>query len=149
MIWDKISWQILDIVISWYGMCCFSGWKGFITVKWCVFVNFPDCSCCSFVYLYPLIHIADDYLSKNVIGFVFCEITNSHSYNTVVVLRYLFKNIVIFTYFITLAAPTPWNTQKLSVTTYMINNCWYEPTWNFAIVVGFSAPSPRPKSEWL
>ncbi len=64
-------------------------------------------------YLYPLIHITDDYLSKNVIGLIFCEITNSHFYNTVSVSRYLVKNIVIFTHFITLAAPTPWKVQQV------------------------------------
>ncbi len=65
-----------------------------------------DCSHCSFIYLYPRIHITDDY-SKNVIGLIFCEITNSHPYNTVSVSRHLVKNIVIFTHFITVAAPTP------------------------------------------
>ncbi len=36
----------------------------------------------------------------------FCEITNSHLYNTVSVLRYLVKNIVIFAHFITLECTT-------------------------------------------
>ncbi len=40
-------------------------------------------------------------------GLLFCEITNSHPYNTVSVSRYLVKNIVILTHFITLATPTP------------------------------------------
>ncbi len=39
---------------------------------------------------------------KNVIGLIFCEITNSHPYNTVSALRYL-----VFMHFITLAALIP------------------------------------------
>ncbi len=34
---------------------------------------------------------------------------------------------------------------KSSVTTYMINNDRYRPTWNFTIMIGFSAISPRPR----
>ncbi len=63
----------------------------FITVMWCVFVNLSNCSCCSFIYLYPLIRITEDYLSINVTGSLFCEITNSHPYNTVSVWRHLVK----------------------------------------------------------
>ncbi len=44
---------------------------------------------------------------KNYMGLIFCEIINSHTYSTVLVLRHLVKNIVIFTHFITLAPPTP------------------------------------------
>ncbi len=51
-------------------------------------------------------HITDGYLSKNVIGLIFCEITNSRPYSIVSVLWYLVKNNV-FAHVITLAAPTP------------------------------------------
>ncbi len=44
---------------------------------------------------------------KNVTGFIFCELTNSHPYNTVSEMRYLVKNIAVFTHFITLVSPTP------------------------------------------
>ena len=43
------------------------GFKGSITVKWCNFLNLPDCSSCHIICLYPLCHytqITDDYLSK-------------------------------------------------------------------------------------
>ncbi len=74
----------------------FPGWKGFITVKWCDFLKLPDCSCCSFIYLYPFIHITDDWLSKNVTWLIFCEITSSHPCSTVSISTYLVKNIVMF-----------------------------------------------------
>ncbi len=61
----------------------------------------------------PRIHITDDYLSKNVIGLIFGEITNSHPHTTVSVSRYLVKNIVIFTHLITSAAPSPQNAQQV------------------------------------
>ncbi len=38
---------------------------------------------------------------------MFCEITKSHPHNAVLVSRFLVKNIVVFTHFITLAASTP------------------------------------------
>ncbi len=71
---------------------------------------------------WPFIHFTDDYLSKNVIELIFCEITNTHPYNTVPVLRYMIKDYVIFTHFITLALPPLRMHNKSSVTTYMINN---------------------------
>ncbi len=43
---------------------------------------------------------------ENVIGLIFCEIGNSHPYNIVSASRYSVKSVVIFTHFITLAAPT-------------------------------------------
>ncbi len=92
----------------------FPGWKGFTTVKWCDFLNLPDCSCCSLIHLYPLIHIFFDYLSKFHWVSLFCEITNSHPHNTVSVPRYLVKNTVIFNYFITSAAPTPQGAQQVA-----------------------------------
>ncbi len=55
----------------------FPGWKSFIPVKHCGFLNLPDC-CRD-----PHIHLTDDYLSKNVIRLIFCEITNSHPHSTV------------------------------------------------------------------
>ena len=45
----------------------FPGFTSCITVKWCHFLNLPDCSSCSIICLYPLnyyIHITDDYLSQ-------------------------------------------------------------------------------------
>ncbi len=50
---------------------------------------------------------------------------------------YLVKNIVIFAHFITLAAPNLRRHNKLSVTTYMINNYRYRLVLNFTIVIGF------------
>ncbi len=63
----------------------------------------------SFIVPYSFIHIIDDYLWKNAIGLIFCKITNSHPNDAVLVLRYFFKNIVIFTPFITLATPATQN----------------------------------------
>ncbi len=83
----------------------FPGWKGLITVKCCVFWNLPDCFHCFFIYLYPFIHITDDYSSKNGIGFICCEITSCHPYSTVSVSRYLFNGDI--THSITIAAPAP------------------------------------------
>ncbi len=51
----------------------FSVWKGFITVKWCDFLNLPDCSRCSFIVFYPLGHITDDYSSKMSLGQYFVK----------------------------------------------------------------------------
>ncbi len=59
---------------------------------------------------------------------------------------YLVRNIVMFTHFITLAAPTLRVHNKSSVKTYMINSYRYWPTWNFTVVIGFSAVLPRPSS---
>ncbi len=107
-LWAQTSWQILDNAILLYGLSVVFSWlKRLLKVKWRDFLNLPDRSRCSFSYFYPLIHITDDYLSKNVTGLISCEITNRHPYNNVSVSRYLVKNIVIFTHFITLAAPTP------------------------------------------
>ncbi len=55
--------------------------------------------------IYPLNHITEDYLLKNVIGLIFCEIISTHPHNAVSALRHLVTNIVISTHFITLAAP--------------------------------------------
>ncbi len=82
---------------------------------------------------------------KNAIGLIFCEITSVHPYNTISVSRYLVKNIVIFTHFIILAAPT--THKKSSVTTYISSNHRNHPIWNFTIVIGFSSVLPRPKSK--
>ncbi len=126
VIWDKISWQILDIDVLWYGVSVVFFWlKGFITVKWCdVFLNLPDCFYCSFIYPYPLIHITDDCLSKKCHWVIFCEISNSHPYNTTSVLRYLVKNIVIFTH-LSPQLLQPLRMHKSSVATYIINNYRY------------------------
>ncbi len=50
---------------------------------------------------------------KNVIGLIFCKITNSHPYNAVLASRYLVKNIVAFIHIILLAAPTSENAQQV------------------------------------
>ncbi len=97
-----------------------------------------------FIYLYPLIHSTDDYLSENITELMFGEITNSHPHSTVSVSRYLVRNIVIFTHFI--ISPTLRMHNKSSVTTYMISNYQYRLIWNFTVVAGFSAVSPRPNS---
>ncbi len=101
-------------------------------------MNLPDSSC-SFLYLYPLIHKSN----PNVISLIFCEITTCHPYNTVSVLRYLFKNIVLFTHFITSATPTPWHAQVVSQNLH--EQSLSIPTiQNFTLVTGSSAISASP-----
>ncbi len=66
--------------------CSFPGWRGFITVKWCDFLNLSDCSRCSFIYSYPLINHCWLFIKK-------CHWVNtllnhhSHPYKTVSVLQ--------------------------------------------------------------
>ncbi len=140
-----------DIVTD-FGYCyivicrrCCLGWKGVITVKWCDFLNLLDCSYCAFIYLHPLSHITDDYLSKNVIGLLFCEIT-------IVILPRLSQYQGIWSkilWYLLILSPylLPPLQTKSSVTTYMINNYSYWLIWNFTIMIGFSAVLPRPNYE--
>ncbi len=125
VIGDTILWQILDIVIMWWGASvAFPGWKGFNTVKWYNFLNLPDCFWCSFIYLFPLIHINDGYLSKNVIWLIFCKITNSHPYNTVSVLWWLVQKYCdnYSFYHLSCSHPSECTTSRQS-----------QPTWSIII----------------
>ncbi len=134
----------------WCKRCLFLVEKGFITVKWCDFLNVPDCSrCCCFFCLfvfklslptYP--HYWWLFIKKS--HCVHSLWNHQQSSNTVSMLRYLAKNIVIFTHFITFAAPTPRIHNMLSVTTYMISDYQCRLIWTFTIVIRFSALSPRP-----
>lgn len=71
MIW--VSWYEINGIVSdfgyyytikWNKCCLFYGFKGCITVDWCIFPNQTNCSCCSDVCLYySYIHIStSDYL---------------------------------------------------------------------------------------
>ncbi len=121
-------------------MLSFHRWKGFITVKWCDFLDLSDCSHCSFIHIYQLIHITDDYSSKNVIGLIFCEITNSQPKNAVSVSRYLVKNFVIFTHFITLATPIP---AQQCTTSHQS-----QPTWSIIININDMKLGLCTRAEW-
>ncbi len=110
-------------------MSPFPGLKGFVAAKWCDFLNSPDCSCCSFTYLRPLIHITDEYLSKNVTELKFCEITNSHPYYTGSVFEVIgqkYCDIYSF-YHLRCYDPLKCKTSCQSQPTYMITNFRYRP----------------------
>ncbi len=73
----------------------------------------------------------------------FQNVFDSHPYNTVSVLSYLVKNIVIFLHFSTFATLIPSNARQV-ISHNLHNNYWYWLIWNFTIVIGFSAVLPRP-----
>lgn len=63
--------------------------KGCFTVKWCHFLNLPECSSSSHTCLYPLshyIHITDSFLSK--ISLWWCYSTNTWYCINTVMLQY-------------------------------------------------------------
>ncbi len=93
--------------------------------------------------------MTDDYLSKNVIGLIFCEITNN-----ILTIMSQYRGIWsdIFWYLLMLSPlqlPPLKVHKKTSVTTYMINNYQYGPIWNFTMVTGFSAVQPKPNADWI
>ncbi len=149
VIWDKTSWQILGIVLLWYVVSFVFSWlkrRHYSNVTW--FCELTDCSHCSFIYLYPLIHITDDYWSKMSLGQYFVK-------SLTVILTVLSQCRGIWSkilwYLLILSPqllPLLRMHNKSSVTTYMINNHQYRLIWNFTIMIGFSAESPRPKVSW-
>ncbi len=91
VIWDEMSWQILDIDISWQSASIVFFLVENASLQWndVIFWTYPTVLVVLLLTFYPLIHITDDYLSKNVIGLIFCEITDSLFYNAVSVSRHI------------------------------------------------------------
>ena len=77
-------------VVMWHKCCLFLVFKAAFTLKWCHLLNSPGWPTCSGACLYPFRHyihiIYHSLYIGNLLGFIFCSSTGSHTNNIVATL---------------------------------------------------------------